>query len=71
MWKLDKVGNAYNDDDPREPRDFMFVRQEISIIRRDSFGHATIVARGFFSVDAAKKHLAQMVKELNDKDAQK
>lgn len=71
MWKLDKDGTAYNADDPREiwtGGDVMFVRQEISIIRRDSFGHATIVARGFFSVDAAKKHLAQMVNELNAKE---
>lgn len=70
MWKIDANGDAYNADDPR---DFMFVRKRISICRHTPGGSLlnSIIEcdAGFVSVDAAKKHLAQMVKELNEKEA--
>lgn len=71
MWKLDSDGDAYNADDPR---DFMFVRKRISICRHTPGSLLNSIIEcdaGFFSVDAAKKHLAQMVKKLNEKEARK
>ena len=68
MWKFDDDGYAYNTDDPR---DFMFVKQQISIVRHKPgvLLPALLETGGFFSVDAAKKHLAQMVKALNEGEA--
>lgn len=71
MWKIDADGDAYNTDDPR---DFMFVRQRISIFRHTPGSLLNSIAEcdaGFVSVDAAKKHLAKMVKKLNEQEARK
>lgn len=71
MWKIDANGDAYNADDPR---DFMFVRKRISICHHKPSSSLNSIAEidaGFVSVAAAKKHLAKMVKELNEKEARK
>ena len=63
MWRFTNSDTVENVDDPR---DFMFVRHPISIVRHRPCGRYETIEAGFASVEAAKKWLAKLVESGSD-----